>query len=69
MEHASRPLLAASLSVCMVKNDDQGNTRLVKKGANNASRDDVAAALVLAAGVYGRSMAKPAPTGAYLGTA
>ena len=37
--------LKASLSVCMVKHDDAGNTRLVKKGQNNTSRDDVAAAL------------------------
>ena len=29
----------------MVKHDDAGNTRLVKKGVNNTSRDDVAAAL------------------------
>ena len=28
-------MLAASLSVAMVKNDDQGNTRLAKKGSNN----------------------------------
>ena len=39
-----QPLLKASLSVCMVKHDDAGNTRLVKKGVNNTSRDDVAAA-------------------------
>ena len=69
VEFTSRPLLAASLAVALVKNDDAGNTRLVKKGSNNKSRDDVAASLVLAAGVFGRSMAKSAPTGAYLGTA
>ena len=46
----SRALLATSLSKSMVKSDDQGNTRLVKKGTNNTSRDDVAAGLVLAAG-------------------
>ena len=69
VEHESRPLLAASLSVAMVKNDDQGNTRLVKKGSNNSSRDDVAAALVLGAGVYQRARTLPKRSGAYLGTA
>ena len=69
VEETSRPLLAASLAVSMVKNDDQGNTRLVKKGANNTSRDDVAAALVLGAGVFQRSRVKPKRTGSYLGTA
>ena len=37
-----------------MKNDDQGNTRLVKKGSNNTARDDVAAALVLASGAEAR---------------
>ena len=50
MAEDSRALLAASLSVALVKNDDQGNTRLAKRGSNNTARDDVAAALVLAAG-------------------
>ena len=53
-EEESRPLLAASLSVARVKNDDAGGTRLVKMGAGNTARDDVAAALVLAAGKYQR---------------
>ena len=53
-----RSLLAASLSVAMVKNDDQGNTRLVK-GTNNTARDDVAAALLLAAGAYARAEMVP----------
>ena len=51
----SRALLTASLSAAMVKNDDQGNVRLQKKGTNNAARDDVAAALVLAAGALSRA--------------
>ena len=51
----SRLLVAASLTVAHVKNDDQGSFRLTKKDANNASRDDVAAALVLVAGAYERS--------------
>ena len=46
----SRALIAASLSVAMVKNDDAGNVRLVKRGTNNTARDDVAAALVLRGG-------------------
>ena len=69
VEPASRPLLAASLSVAMVKNDDQGNVRLAKKGSNNTARDDVAAALVLGAGVFQRARAQPKRSGAYLGTA
>ena len=51
----SRSLLAASLSVAAVKNDDQGSTRLVKRDTNNTARDDVAAALVLAAGLFERT--------------
>lgn len=55
----SRPLLTASLAQAAVKNDDQGNVRLTKRDeANNSSRDDVAAALVLAAGARAR-MPKP----------
>ena len=52
LEPESRALLAASLSVAMVKSDDGGNVRMVKRGTNNSSRDDVAAAFVLGAGVY-----------------
>ena len=69
IEEQSRPLLAASLSVAMVRNDDSGNTRLTKKSANNTARDDVAAALVLAAGVYQRARAQPKRAGVYHGTA
>ena len=54
-EVRSRGLLTASLAVAMVKNDDQGNTRLAKKGTANCSRDDAAAALVLAAGAVSRA--------------
>ena len=51
----SRALIAASLSAAMVKSDDSGNTRLSKRGgSNNVARDDVAAALVLAAGLRAR---------------
>ena len=57
----SRLLLAASLAVAQVKNDDAGNTRMVKS-SNNTARDDVAAALVLAAGAYQRAESRPAPT-------
>ena len=51
----SRSILAASLAVAMVKNDDQGSTRLVKRDTNNTARDDVSAALVLAAGLFERT--------------
>ena len=50
----SRELIAASLSVAAVKSDDQGSVRLTKKTANDEARDDVAAALVLAAGAHSR---------------
>ena len=45
----------------MVKNDDAGSFRLIKKGFNNRARDDVAAALVLAAGLFERT-AQPRST-------
>ena len=51
----SRDLLAASLSVAMVKNDDGGSVRLIKKGTNNQARDDVSAAFILAAGEFERA--------------
>lgn len=51
----SRPLLTASLAAAMVKPDDAGNVRMVKRGTNNTGRDDVAAALVLAAGALSRA--------------
>ena len=63
----ARALVAASLRVSRVVNDDAGNTRLAKRGSNNQSRDDVAACLPLAAGAMAR---KPERTGGvYLGMA
>ena len=59
VDAGSQALLATSLSQAMVKSDDQGNVRLVKKGNNNTSRDDVAQGLVLAAGALAR---KPKPS-------
>lgn len=58
-----RPLVAASLAVTRVKTDDQGSTRIVKS-RNNTARDDVAAALALAAGAFQRAteVAPPGPT-------
>ena len=50
----SRSLLEASLAVAVVAHDKRGNVELVKSGNNNCSRDDVAAALVLAAGAFER---------------
>ena len=55
VEASTRPLLLASLSAAYVKNDDQGNCRLVKRGKDNQARDDVAAALTLAAGAFARA--------------
>ena len=66
---SSRPLLAASLSVALVKNDDQGNVRLAKRGSNNTAKDDVAAGLVLAAGSYARAMGTQRPSWRYRGMA
>ena len=50
----SQALLATSLAQTMVKSDDSANVRLVKQGFNNTARDDVSAALVLAAGATAR---------------
>ena len=55
VEEVSRPLLIASLAAAFVKNDDQGNTRLSKRNSDQKARDDVAAALTLAAGGWGRA--------------
>ena len=52
---SSRALLTASLAATVVKPDDAGNVRLVKKGTNNAGRDDVGAALVLGCGALSRA--------------
>ena len=55
----SQALIATSLAQAMVKSDDAGNVRLVKKGHNNQSRDDVAQGLVLAAGALARKPKSP----------
>ena len=54
IDEGSRLLIAASLGVALVKNDNAGNVRLEKRGTANAARDDVAAALTLAAGAFDR---------------
>ena len=69
VEESSRLLIAASLSVATVKNDDQGSVRLVKRSTNNTARDDVAAALVLVAGAFARSLRRPRPRWRYRGVA
>ena len=67
---SSRPLFTASLAAAMVKNDDQGSVRLVKRDTNNTRRDDVAAALVLAAGSLQRNLSRPnRPAWRYAGMA
>ena len=63
VEAGSRSLLAASLAVAMVKNDDAGSVRLIKRDTNNTARDDVAAALTLAAGAFVRSVERTPDTG------
>ncbi len=67
VDPGSAPLLEASLSVASVKNDESGNVRLLKRGSNNTSRDDVAAALTLAAGVHQRRSKAPRSGGVYRG--
>ena len=62
-EPRSRDLLAASLGAAMVKTDDQGSVRLTKRGTNNCGRDDIAAALILAAGSLQRQLNRPARRG------
>ena len=59
-EEASRPLVLASLAAALVENDSQGSMRLIKRGTNNTGRDDVSAALVLAAGGFERLRQTPA---------
>lgn len=49
-----RDLLTTSLAVALVVNDAHGNTKM-RKADPNRSRDDVAAALVLAAGAFVRA--------------
>ena len=55
----SRALLQASLAVTCVKEDDAGSVRIIKRGSNNESRDDVSVALTLAAGAFQRAGAAP----------
>ena len=50
----SRGLLTASLAAAMTKTEE-GNVRMIKRDTHNTGRDDVAAALVLAAGSFVRS--------------
>ena len=56
IEEDSRAIVLHSLTNSMVKNDEQGSCRLIKSdGTNNKSRDDVSAALILAAGARERA--------------
>ena len=64
---SAKALLRASLEVAHVKSDDQGSTRLEKRGSNNQARDDVAAALCLGVGALARKPAKKG--GIYIGLA
>ena len=54
-ESGSRPLVEASLSVSEVRTDENGVSRLIKRGDHNQARDDVSAALCLAAGALKRA--------------
>ena len=55
VEKGSRGLLAESLRAAMVKHDDSGNSRLIKRGSNNQARDDVSAAFALVGGAFERA--------------
>ena len=59
VDPGSRNLLVVSLSAARVQNDNAGNVRLIKKGHDNKARDDVAAALLLAAGAFERASSAP----------
>ena len=59
VDPGGRNLLVVSLSAARVQNDNAGNVRLIKKGHDNKARDDVAAALLLAAGAFERASAAP----------
>ena len=62
VDEESRRLLAFSIATALVEPDTSGNVRLKKRGTHNTSRDDVAAAFVLAAGAVERwRRAKPVP--------
>ena len=65
----SRDLMAASLAVSTVENDRAGNTRLVKRGVNNQSRDDLSAAWLLASGEWKRRAERPKRETAFIGFA
>ena len=66
-EEDSRSLLTVSLAATVVKNDDGGSTRIIKKDpSNNTGRDDVSSALTLAAGAMKRTRKQ---SGLYLGAA
>ena len=69
VDPGSAPLLEESLAVASVKNDDAGNVRLQKRGSNNTSRDDVAAALTLGAGAHQRRNKAKRGGGVYRGKA
>ena len=57
----SRSLFLVSLAAAQVKQDDGGNVRL-SKDKNNFARDDVAQALILAAGEHARQASATGPT-------
>ena len=61
----ARLLIASSLMAALVKNDDAGNVRLVKKSRDNRARDDVAAALTLAAGAWDRASGQRVKAASY----
>ena len=59
VDPGSRNLLVVSMGAAYVQNDNADNVRLIKKGFENKSRDDVAAAAVLASGAFERASSAP----------
>ena len=61
----SRSLIAASLAVAIVKNDDAGNYRMVKS-SNNTSRDDICARCCWQLGHTNALFNRPTPTATHV---
>ena len=62
VEERSRMLLTYSISRLAIDNDTSGNQKCSKDARDNSGRDDVACALVLAAGAADRARSEPTRT-------
>ena len=59
IEERSRMLISYSISRLVIENDKSGNQKCSKDSKDNSGRDDVAIALVLAAGAADRARSQP----------